>query len=309
MRTFILILALAALGAGTAQASAKPAVPTAKPHQAKAKTHTHVSLAMSGTRSIYTQLQAEGVPFNTFAAFIGWWPGKSPKWFLDESESMGATPFISWEPDKIPLTEIVNGSWDSYLILWAETIRNRGVPVYVRMAHEMNGLWYSWSQEGPGLYKEAWRHVWEVFQAVGAKNARFVWSPDGMIGKPINEWEKSVVKWYPGRRFVKYIGMSTVEFQSSVQWGLPYYFERLDFLREKYKKPMVLPEMKVVESDRYHWLKYLRSYLTERPWFKLLVWSETPSAAQKAGQFETGNMNWSLINDPLARTLLMLAVR
>jgi hypothetical protein len=309
MKAITLILALIVLGAGTAQADGGSAVTESKPPQAAHKAHPHLDLAMSGTRSIYTQLQAEGVPFDTFAAFIGWWPGKSPKWFLDESESLGATPFISWEPDKIPLTDIANGTWDPYLVLWAETIRNRGVPVYLRMAHEMNGLWYSWSKEGPAIYKEAWRHVWNVFQAVGATNARFVWSPDGLIGKPINEWEKSVVKWYPGRRYVQYIGMSTVEFQSSVQWGLPYYFERLDFLRETYKKPMILPEMKVVESDRYHWLKNLRLFLAERPWFKLLVWSETPSTAQKAGQFETGNMNWSLINDPLARALLLLAVR
>jgi hypothetical protein len=276
--------------------------------------HTHVAktavrLGISGTPEQFSQLQASGLPLDTFAAFIGWWPGKSPQWFLQQASSLGATPFISWEPDEVPLQDITNGSWDEYLALWAQTIRAYGQPVYLRFAHEMNGLWYSWSKQGPTLYKEAWRHVFDVFQAQGATNARFVWTPDGLIGKPINEWKRGVVKWYPGRKYVSDIGMSTVEFHTSVQWGLPFYFGRLDFLRDTYHKQMVLPEMKVVQGDRYHWLRHLREYLDERPWFKVLIWSETPSTAQNNGQFETGNMNWSLLSDPLARFLLARAVK
>ena len=40
----------------------------------------------------------------------------------------------------------------------------------------------------------------------------------------------------------------------------------------------------------------------------MLIWSETESTAQALGEFETGNMNWSLSKDPRARAMLRRAL-
>jgi hypothetical protein len=153
-----------------------------------------------------------------------------------------------------------------------------------------------------------WRHVHRVLRSAGAWNARMLWSPDGLIGHPEAGWRRQVRRWWPGRSFVDYVGMSMVGFKSSARYGLPYFFDRLDFLRASFRRPAILPEMKVCAGDRYWWLRDLSPSLAARPWVKMLVWSETPSTAQAEGQFETGQMNWSLASDPRARRLLRRAV-
>ena len=47
----------------------------------------------------------------------------------------------------------------------------------------MNGSWFPWSEgvngNGPGEYVAAWRRVHDIFTAVGATNATWVWCPYG----------------------------------------------------------------------------------------------------------------------------------
>lgn len=172
----------------------------------------------------------------------------------------------------------------------------------------MNGFWYPWSKSGPTVYVAAWQHIWNIFHAMGAKDALFVWSPDGLIGAQPLRWQEGVVMWYPGSKYVNYIAMSTVAFASNVTFGESYFFERLDFLHRHFNKPMILPEMKVTATARYSWLKQLKKMLGRRNWIKALVWSETPSSAQAGGGFNTGNMDWSLTQDPKSRKLLKEAV-
>jgi hypothetical protein len=116
------------------------------------------------------------------------------------------------------------------------------------------------------------------------------------------------VPWYPGRAYVSYIGMSMVAFASNIGYGERYFFQRLDYLRDRFGDAVVLPEMKVTQARRYGWLRTLRFALAHRPWIGMLVWSETPSDAQRADPEATGQMDWSLQGDSLARTLLTAAV-
>ena len=59
-------------------------------------------------------------------------------------------------------------------------------------------------------------------------------------------------------------------------------------------------------AQRYTWLTQLAGELRSRPWIVALIWSQTPSAAQKSGK-ATGDMDWSLLHDPKARRLLAAA--
>jgi hypothetical protein len=79
-------------------------------------------------------------------------------------------------------------------------------------------------------------------------------------------------------------------------------------MRTSYEKPVWLAETKVDQAERYVWLRSLRTALRPRPWVTAVIWSQTPSRAQAIGQAGIGNMNWSLTQDPLARTLLGDAV-
>jgi hypothetical protein len=263
-------------------------------------------LGVTGTPAQYAQLKSEGLPLRIQASWSSW-ATTSPAAILAGTPA-GAEPMLNWDPIGVSMSGIAGGAYDRYLESWARSVAAYRKPVLLRFAKEMNGSWYSWSGQGPAPYVAAWRHLVTVFRHTGARNARFIWSPDGLIGEPAPRWRSGVVRWYPGSRYVSYVGVSMVAFKNDVGYGQRYFFERLDYLRHAFHMPMTLPEMKVTSAERYGWLSSLRGALAARPWIKALVWSETPSAAQKKNPLQTGQMQWSLLHDPHARRLLRLAV-
>ncbi len=263
-------------------------------------------LGITGSPAQYAQLKSDGMRLHVQASWSSWGT-RSPDAIL-ASTPAGAEPMVNWDPTGVSMPDITAGRYDRYLESWARDIAGYRKPVLIRFAQEMNGSWYSWSENGPAAYVAAWRHVVNVFHQTGARNARFIWSPDGLIGVPAQRWRQAVVKWYPGSRYVSNVGISMVAFKNDVGYGVGYFFERLDFLHRAFDRPMTVPEMKVTASQRYEWLESLRGALAARPWIKLLVWSETPSAAQQKNPLQTGQMQWSLLRDPHARRLLNLAM-
>src|SRR3712207_8531028 len=53
---------------------------------------------------------------------------------------------------------------------------------YTTLFRSMNGDWHPFSEKRngnqPGEYVKAWRHVHDIFTAVGANNATWVWCPN-----------------------------------------------------------------------------------------------------------------------------------
>jgi beta-mannanase len=100
-------------------------------------------------------------------------------------------PEITWEPwdpargtnqPTYQLAKTASGKLDSYIGRWATEIKAYGRPVILRFAHEMNGTWYPWDEgvngNKAGTYVKAWRHVTDVFDAKGATNVTWLWSPN-----------------------------------------------------------------------------------------------------------------------------------
>jgi len=61
-------------------------------------------------------------------------------------------------------------------------LNRRGVPVFVRFGHEMNGSWYPWGQQ-PAAYIAAFRRVAEAVRR-GAPLSAMVWAPSYGGGYP-----------------------------------------------------------------------------------------------------------------------------
>lgn len=105
--------------------------------------------------------------------------------------SRGAMPMWTWLPDNYDLagsqpdyklTTIASGAYDDYIRRFATEAKNWGQPFLLRFAHEMNAYWYPWGTGAgnpngntPLDYVAAWRHVHDIFTAVGATNAIWVW--------------------------------------------------------------------------------------------------------------------------------------
>jgi hypothetical protein len=111
---------------------------------------------------------------------------------FNDIRSHGAIPFFSWGSQAYPLvgvndprftlSTIVNGNWDSYITSWAAKARDWGHPFFLRLNWEMNGDWFPWTAGANGNtaaeYVQSWRHIHDIFTAVGATNVTWVWCPN-----------------------------------------------------------------------------------------------------------------------------------
>jgi hypothetical protein len=145
----------------------------------------------------------------------------------------GSVPLVFWSPwdkpylqkrgpDRFSLTEIIKGTWDSYIDRWADGARAFGKPMIVSFANEMNGNWFPWSgdyyggktkveghpneTEGPETFKAAYRHVVDRVRARGAHNIQWMFHTNN-YSDPNEVWNFPAA-YYPGSNYVDWLGMS-----------------------------------------------------------------------------------------------------
>jgi hypothetical protein len=69
---------------------------------------------------------------------------------------------------------------------------------------EANGNWFPWSgpcNGGPGVFKQAWRHIVQLFRDEGATNVTWVLHLDA--SEP-----RTIAAYYPGPQWVDWVGLS-----------------------------------------------------------------------------------------------------
>jgi mannan endo-1,4-beta-mannosidase len=151
--------------------------------------------------------------------------------WMDIIRKHGSIPLITWEPWKplsypqgvnqpaYTLRNIINGHFDSYIIKWARASKAWGYPYFLRFAPEMNGSWSPWSEQvngnKQGEFVQAWKHIHDIFTAIGARNVTWVWTPN------VESYGTStLVEYYPGVRYVDWVGMDGFNWGTSFgdQW-------------------------------------------------------------------------------------------
>lgn len=100
-----------------------------------------------------------------------------PQWAYDIAEARGATPMLSLEAQggyetEFTTTDVARGEQDEYILRHAHLAREHSSPIFLRLGHEMNGEWYSYSaynEDGSPRanttedYKQMWRRVSIIF--------------------------------------------------------------------------------------------------------------------------------------------------
>jgi len=203
-------------------------------------------------------------------------------------KSSRRVPMLTWLPYKPGPWEaysnqaITSGAYDDYIREWAAGVARLRTPVYVRMAHEMNGNWYSWggpvnnnNSEG---FKAMWRHVVDVARGAGARNIRWVWSPltEDVPNVRSNKFER----YYPGRGYVDVLALDGYNWGASTpQFGGWRTFRKI--FAKPYKRikrlgpqPVWIAEIGSASDggDKSRWVRNM--FKTARKWKRLraIVW-------------------------------------
>lgn len=195
----------------------------------------------------------------TFAGFP--MRGQEPVWLdqaVDQARGTHSTLLLTLEP------------WDGLRAVTRARARrladrlaayNRsGVPILVRFAHEMNGSWYPWSQR-PQAYRAAFRRMSTAIHARTTDTA-MLWAPNygggypfaggqhqAPVGSPaahqldtngdgqVTGTDDPYRPYWPGRRYVDWVGMSLYHWGNAYPWGeneVPEQGKFLDLLRGTY---------------------------------------------------------------------------
>jgi cellulose synthase (UDP-forming) len=206
----------------------------------------------------------------------------------------GSIPEISWEPwdysgsptgqPRYTLSSIIAGRHDAYIRRWATVLRRFGSPVYLRLAQEMNGNWYPWSEavngNRPGQFVAAWRHVHRIFTEIGADNVRWVWSPAAGTSA-------LAAGLYPGSAYVDVVGVSVFNGGSRLKWGGWRSFARIFnptarvLARIAPGKPIQVSEVASAEAggSKAAWISGMFADLRGYPQVKSVVWYDLPKQA------------------------------
>lgn len=128
------------------------------------------------------------------------------------------------------LQRIVDGRFDAPLERWAGEARDLGIPLIIEFGTEANNAYHSWSgkhhgggrttrygnrnlPDGPERFRDAFRHIIDIFRRQRAKNVTWVFHADARPD-PDEEWNQ-VKNYYPGDDYIDWIGISAYGQQTS----------------------------------------------------------------------------------------------
>jgi len=161
--------------------------------------------------------------------------------FVDQVAQQGAYALITLEPfDGLgAVTPDVIEDFASRVQFYAD---QRGVPVFVRFAHEMNGSWYPWSQQ-PTAYVRTFRQLADAIHK-RTPRAAMIWAPNYGAGYPfrggpfetkagtddfalldtnhdgvLDQRDDMYAPYYPGDDAVDWVGMSLYHWGDHYPWG------------------------------------------------------------------------------------------
>jgi hypothetical protein len=154
------------------------------------------------------------------AMYYSGWYVPFPATFARIAAQNGVVPLVQMDPTNISLAAISQGAYDPYLSSYAEAVRAYGHPVILSFGHEMNGDWSSWGYRhtSPTVFVGAWRHIVDLFRALGADNVTWLWTVN-----IINDTQKGNIPrpnaWWPGSSYVNWIGIDGYYLKPSWQFA------------------------------------------------------------------------------------------
>jgi len=121
------------------------------------------------------------------------------------------------------MQNIISGMFDEDLRAWARAARDCGVPLLVEFGTEVNGEWFPWNgkyngagitngygdlsyPDGPERFRDAYRHIIQLFRGEEAKN--ITWFFHVNCSSFPNETWNEMSYYYPGDDYIDWLGVS-----------------------------------------------------------------------------------------------------
>jgi glycosyl hydrolase family 26 len=179
---------------------------------------------------------------------IGYYSGWAEPFATSFAESMhghGVIPFVQIDPTLASVAGIADGTYDGYLKLYADSVRDFGHPVVIGFGHEMNAPWYSWGYGNvlPSTFVAAWKHIVDLFRSEGADNVTWLWT--------IQADEKGtgpIASWWPGLKYVTWVGIDGYYSTPSDTFA-NIFAPTIEQVRTFTSKPILLSETAVGRHD------------------------------------------------------------
>lgn len=322
----------AAAAPPAASEPAPPTTPTAPPRSALLNPTTRqYGLYTAQSPFSWSEFDDVTAKVGTTPDIAGYFQGWDSDFRADavtRSWAKNLLPMITWESRPLSaandvvedpaysLPVINGGAYDDYLRRYAEAITALGLPVAIRLDHEMNAGWYPWNEQGSGGkalngngrgdYVTMWRHVHDIFEAAGANQyVIWVWAPNIVNNLPAaNQSLEYTQSLYPGDAYVDWVGLSGYyrpPYRDDQTPTFDYTFGRsLAQLRTITDKPVVLAEIGASESggDKPAWVTDLFDAFTRPENDDILgfVWFNLPVTTMLDGQPFTND--WRIASRP-----------
>jgi hypothetical protein len=240
---------------------------------------------------------------------------------IDSVLATGAVPMLTWMTrDPSTADPIVAASYsnaaiaaglkDDYITAFARGVKTAPGLIYLRLDHEMNGVWYPWSP-GNGTstsanYIAMWQHVHDIFVREGVTNVRWVWSPNVNCGgcTPMSQL-------YPGDAYVDWVALDGYNFGTSDghQWQT---FDQIfktsyDQIRTISMKRLMLAELGTVErgplsgQTKAAWIPAALDAIAKRyTAIRAFVWFEQNNGPGQDFRIRSATVNVSAFRKALA---------
>lgn len=237
------------------------------------------------------------------------------KGYFDNVRNHGSIPMLDWSSmapggplqPKYKLTNITRGDFDAFITQWAKDAKAWNHAFFLRFDWEMNGNWqFPWSAQlngnTPADYINAWRHVRDIFNKVGANNVTWVWAPN------ISTWNTvPMAQVYPGSSYVDWVGldgynwagyqaMPWENFSQIISGDTKLVSNSKDSYTEitKFGKPLMITEFATVEAGdggaaKAAWITDALSnaIINKYPKIKAIVWFNWDAGAGMSWPVET----------------------
>lgn len=233
----------------------------------------------------------------------------------------GSTPFIRMMPrsdnaqdggadSTFTMQKIIDGVFDKELKQWALEAKKDNIPLLLDFSPEMTGFWFQWSglysgadkldgygdptyPDGPERFRDAYRHVIDIFREAGVIHVTWFFHPD-IQRWPDEEWN-SAKYYYPGDDYIDWIGLSIYGVQGE-KWGWVDFSGTVEKWYEKHikdvvgTKPVAVLEMgvterkagevvkEIVNKSKKEWLEDAFETIIDNPYIKfsaLTYWHES----------------------------------